>query len=458
MPILFSDVTVVPMDGAPQVLEHAYVAVEGTKIASVGTEPPEGTFDRVVDGHRITDFGAQRPQGFTGKCIDGKGGILMPGLVNAHTHVPMTLMRGYGGGCDLHTWLNQYIFPAEARLDSRAVAAGAGLGLAEMIASGVTTIADMYGHTDAVAQEVAASGISANLSVGGVQFTDDFNPDTHNDCRVQRELTEQWHGYNDGQILVDASIHAEYTSSPPLWQWMADFARDYGLRMHAHISETASEHQGSLERLGLTPIQALDRCGVWENGGIAAHCVYTTAEDWAIMAAKDVSCVHNPWSNLKLGSGVAPIPDMLRAGVNIALGTDGMSSHNSADFFSDLKLAACLHKGIRRDPTAVTARQALYMATAGGALALGRRDTGRIVPGYRADLILVDFEAANLVPCHDIAENLVFAAHGANVVMNMARGKVIYEDGAFLTLDLDAIKSEVRRYALPLVFGGSPTT
>ena len=335
-----------------------------------------------------------------------------------------------------------------------------GLALAEMIASGVTCAADMYMRTGVIARQVLDVGISANLSCGGVYFgpPEDFSPEDCSDCKNQQALTRQWHGAGDGQILVDASIHAEYTSSPPLWQWMADFARDYGLRMHAHISETASEHQGSLERRGLTPIQALDRCGVWENGGIAAHCVYTTAEDWAIMAAKDVSCVHNPWSNLKLGSGVAPIPDMLRAGVNIALGTDGMSSHNSADFFSDLKLAACLHKGIRQDPTAVTARQALYMATAGGALALGRRDTGRIVPGYRADLILVDFEAANLVPCHDIAENLVFAAHGANVVMNMARGKVIYKDGAFLTLDLDAIKSEVRRYALPLVFGGSPTT
>ena len=439
MSTLFTHVTALLMDDGLTTLQDGFVAVEGTHIAYVGAERPEGGYDEFID------------------C---SGKVMLPGLVNAHTHLPMTLMRGYAGGHDLQSWLNDYIFPAEARLDDRAVAAGAALGLAEMIASGVTCAADMYMRTGVIARQVLDVGISANLSCGGVYFgpPEDFSPEDCSDCKNQQALTRQWHGAGDGQILVDASIHAEYTSSPLLWQWMADFARDYGLRMHAHISETASEHQGSLERRGLTPIQALDRCGVWENGGIAAHCVYTTAEDWAIMAAKDVSCVHNPWSNLKLGSGVAPIPDMLRAGVNIALGTDGMSSHNSADFFSDLKLAACLHKGIRRDPTAVTARQALYMATAGGALALGRRDTGRIVPGYRADLILVDFEAANLVPCHDIAENLVFAAHGANVVMNMARGKVIYKDGAFLTLDLDAIKSEVRRYALPLVFGGSPTT
>ena len=439
MSILFTHVTALLMDEDFTTLHDGFVAVEGSRIAYVGAQRPEGAYDKIID------------------C---SGRVMLPGFVNAHTHLPMTLMRGYGGGHDLHSWLNDYIFPAEDRLDDRAVAAGTGLGLAEMIVSGVTCVADMYMRTGVIAQQALDAGISANLSCGGVYFDppEGFSPDGCEDCRVLEQLTRDWHGAGDGQILVDASIHAEYTSVPPLWRWTADFAREHGLRMHAHISETASEHQQCLERHGLTPIQAMDRCGVWDNGGIAAHCVYTTPEDWAVMAARDVSCVHNPWSNLKLGSGVAPIPDMLSAGVNVALGTDGMSSHNSADFFSDIKLAACLHKGVRRDPMAVTARQALYMATAGGALALGRRDTGRIAAGYRADLILVDFEAANLIPCHDAAENLVYAAHGSNVVMNMARGKVIYQEGKFLTLDLDQIRREVRRYALPLVFGGSAIT
>ena len=159
-----------------------------------------------------------------------------------------------------------------------------------------------------------------------------------------------------GQILVDASVHGEYTSNPPLWRWMAEYAAEHRLGMHVHVSETQSEHQASLERWGKTPIQALDGCGVWDCGrSLAAHCVYTTEEDWALMAEKGISCVHNPWSNLKLGSGVAPIPAMMRAGVNVALGTDGMSSHNSADLFSDIKLAAVLHNGVERDPMAVTA-------------------------------------------------------------------------------------------------------
>ena len=432
MSVLFTNVTAVLMDEAGTILKNGYVQVEGTSITYVGTDRPQGDFDRVVD------------------C---SGKVMMPGLVNAHTHLPMTLMRGYGGGCDLQTWLHDYIFPAEGKLDPRAVSAGAGLGLAEMIASGVTCVADMYMFTSTIAQEILKSGISANLSCGGVYFGDpaDFNPDTCGDCVAQRALTEEFHGAGDGQILLDASIHGEYTSSAPLWQWMAQFAHDHHQRMHVHVSETKSEHQASLDRHGLTPIQTLNQYGVWDNGGISAHCVYTTPEDWAIMAEKGVSCVHNPYSNLKLGSGIAPIPDMLQAGVNVALGTDGMSSHNSADLFADMKLAALLPSGVRCTPGVITPWQALEMATVAGARALGR-PTGQIAVGKVADLILLDFTAPNLTPCHDVVENLVFAAHGSNVVMNMARGNIIYENGTFHTLDVERIQAEVRDYALPLLF------
>ena len=435
MAILFEHVTAVTMDEERRILKDAYVSVGGTKISFVGLERPQGEFQRVIDG--------------TGK-------VLMPGLINAHTHLPMTLMRGYGGGHDLQTWLHDYIFPAEARLDGRAVAAGTGLGLAEMIASGVTCVADMYMHTGAIARQVAEAGLSANLSCGGVYFgaAEDFSPETCGDCQNQMALTQEWHGVNDGQILVDASVHAEYTSNPPLWRWMADYAREHKLGMHVHVSETVSEHQACLDRWGKTPVQILDQYGVWDCGrSLAAHCVYTTQEDWAVMAEKGVSCVHNPWSNLKLGSGVAPVPAMAAAGVNVALGTDGMSSHNSADLFSDIKLAACLPCGVGRDPGAFSALQALETATVNGARALGR-DAGVIAPGKTADLILVDFTAPNLTPCHDVVENLAYAAHGSNVDMNMARGRVIYEKGEFFTLDLERIRYEAEHYALPLLFGG----
>ncbi len=433
MKTLFTNVTAVTMDPASPVLKDAFVAVEGMKIASVGTQRPAGDFDRVVD------------------CT---GRVMMPGLINAHTHIPMVLMRGYGGGCDLHTWLNEYIFPAESRWDDRSIAAATQLGLAEMISSGVTCIADMYMRTGVIAQEVVKAGISANLSCGVVYFgaPEDFSPEKCGDCQVTEELRKSWHGAEDGQILIDASIHAEYTSCPPLWKWVADYGQRFDLGMHVHISETRSEHEKCLEKYGKTPIALFDQYGVWEQGGQAAHCVWVSDEDMEIMARKGITAIHNPYSNLKLGSGVARVPVLSRAGVNIALGTDGVSSHNSTDLFADMKLAAILHNGVGCDPMAVTAPQALAMATVNGAKAL-RRNTGVIAPGKMADLILVDFTAPNLIPCHDPAENLVFSAYGSNVVMNMARGKIIYENGTFLTLDLEKIRAEVKDYALPKIFG-----
>ena len=430
MSILIHNCTAVLMDEAGTVMPGAYVAVEGTRIVSVGTVRPQGTFDQE---------------------IDGKGNVLMPGFVNAHTHVPMTAMRGYGDGNNLQDWLNNYIFPVEARWDDRAVRSCTALGLAEMIASGVTTIADMYMHTDIIAQEVASAGISANLCCGGVLFGDTFDPATHGDCVAQRELTEKWHNYNDGQIRIDASIHGEYTSRKELWQWMADYARDHGLGMHVHISETKAEHEACLARHGKTPIQTLDEYGVWDTRAIAAHCVWTTPEDWAIMAEKGISAIHNPISNLKLGSGIAPVPAMKQAGVNVCLGTDGVSSNNCTDFFSDLKFAAILHNGAGCDPLALLPLDALKMATRDGGVALGRQ-TGVIQAGYEADLILVDFSHLNLTPCHSVISNLAYAAHGSDVCMNMARGKVIYKDGDFLTIDLERVRREVADYALPLLF------
>lgn len=421
------------MDDADTLLRGAYIAVAGEKIESVGTVRPEGTFDETID------------------C---GGGLVMPGFVNAHSHVPMTLLRGYGGGCDLQTWLHEWIFPAEAKLDDRAVAAGTALGLAEMIASGTTCFADMYMHTDAIAETILNAGLSANLCCGGMYFgaPADFGPETCGDVRNQIELTEKWHGAGGGQILVDASIHAEYTSNPALWAWMADYAAEHKLGMHVHVSETEAEHRACIERWGDTPIRTLEKYGVWNTRAITAHCVWTDEQDWAIMKEKGISCIHNPVSNLKLGSGVAPIPDMLKAGVNVALGTDGVSSNNNLDMFEEMKFAATIHCGVRRDPLAILPRDVLRMATRCGAEALGRK-AGRIEPGYIADLICLDMAQPNAMPCHSAADNLVYSVNGRNVAMTMARGRLLYRNGAFLTLDLEKIRAEVRQHALPLLFG-----
>ena len=434
MSILFTNVTGLTMDPAGPVLNGAFVAVEGNKITSVGVQRPRGEFERVID--------------CTGK-------VMLPGFVNAHTHVPMTLMRGYGGGCDLHTWLNDYIFPAESKLNERCVAAGAALGLAEMIASGTTCIADMYMYTETIAKTVLETGISANLACGAVYFGEpaDFSPQTCNDCENHIRLYENWHGAGEGQILVDASIHAEYTSCPPVWEWVADFAQKHGLRMHVHVSETRSEHVNCIDKYGMTPAQTLDKYGVWQNGGIAAHCVHLSGGDAELFAKRGVTGVHNPVSNLKLMSGVAPLFFLRDCGMRMALGTDGVASNNSHNLFEEMKVAALTQNShFGEDNGPLQAADILAMATVNGAQALGR-DTGVIAPGKIADLILVDFTHPNLFPCHDIAENLVYSAAPSNVVMNMARGKIIYENGQFLTLDLEKIRAEVKGYALPRMFG-----
>jgi 5-methylthioadenosine/S-adenosylhomocysteine deaminase len=434
MKILFSDVTVVTMDQERRVLPHAVVAVEGSTILSVSGTRPEGEFDRV---------------------IEGAGKVLMPGLINAHTHIPMTLLRGYGGGHDLQTWLNDYIFPAEDKLDPRCIRAGTGLAAAELIACGVTTVADMYFFLEDMAETLLPIGLNANLARGTTCFQSLEEVKNYQSCVELRDVVERYHGRNDGQILIDACIHGEYTScaEPRLWEYLGRYAAEQGLGMHVHISETKSEHEECLGRWGKTPLQVLDEHGVWDCGrGIAAHCVWCTDEDFALMREKNISCAHNPTSNLKLGSGVARVPDMLRSGVNVALGTDGVSSNNSHDLFNEIKLSSILHCGVNRDPMAVTALQSLEMATVNGAKALGRK-SGSIQPGYDADLILVDFNRPNLTPCHDVAENLVYSASGSDVCLTMAKGKVLYENGQFLTLDLEKIRYEVEHYAVPHIFG-----
>ena len=372
MAILFTNVTAVTMDPARPELKNAFVAVEGTKIASVGTVRPAGEFERVID--------------CTGK-------VLMPGFVNAHTHVPMTLMRGYGGGCDLHTWLNKYIFPAEAKLDERCVAAGAALGLAEMIASGTTCIADMYMNTETIAQAVLEAGISANLACGAVYFgaPEDFSPDKCNDCQNHIRLFENWHGAGDGQILVDASIHAEYTSCPPAWEWVADFAQKHNLRMHVHVSETHSEHEKCIEKYGATPAQLLDKYGVWQNGGIAAHCVYLSGGDAELFAKRGVTAVHNPVSNLKLMSGVAPLFFLRDCGMSVALGTDvaGGDTLSMLDAASSAIRASKARRILDGWETDfLTAAEAWYLATSAGAAFFG--EGPGFAPGNALHALVLD--------------------------------------------------------------------
>ena len=432
MDMLFCDVTAVTMDQG-KVIEHAYVGIKDGKITYLGEQAPE-------------EKAARR--------IDGRNKVLLPGLVNIHTHIPMTLLRGYADDYVLQDWLNDHIFPAEARLDPRAVSAGVYTGLAEMIASGTTSFSDTYFFCEAIAEAVDQAGIKANLARSVTNFGEPVELMQFPGTREEVELKEKWHNADNGRIRVDAAIHAEYTTSETLWKELGAYAREQGLLMQVHLSETRTEHEECVRKYGKTPARLFCDAGVFDARTIAAHCVWATDEDLDIFLEKGVSVAHNPVSNLKLASGVARVPDMLRRGINVGLGTDGVASNNSFDMFEEIKLAAILHKGVGLDPTVLSAPDALALATVNGAAAQGRQaECGRIASGLDADLILVDFDKPHLTPCHNPVSNLVYAARGSDVCMTLVRGRVLYENGEFTTIDWERVKRELADYAVDKVAG-----
>lgn len=439
MDILFSNVNIVTMDESMQVLFGAYLGVTGAKISYLGRTPPERTPEKI---------------------IDGTGMVLMPGLINCHTHLAMSLFRGCAEDCGLSQWLSDYIFPREDRLDRRAALAGVRLSLAECIRFGVTSVSDLYGFPAETAKAVAEAGLKANIAPALTLFADEseeFDFETDPACRELQQLVADWHGYDHGRIRIDAGIHASYTSHYKLWEPLSAYAREQGLRMQAHLSETAAEEAECLDRCGLTPAQLLDCHKLWDVPASAAHCSHLGREDMALLARMGVSAVHCPVANLKLASGIAPVSEMIQAGMNVALGTDSAAGNNNLDLFEEMKAAALTAKAAFRDPAALPAQAVLMMATVCGARAQGREaECGMLKAGMDADLILVDFTAPHLMPCHDVFSSLVYSARGSDVALTMVRGKILYAGGKFTTIDLNETVRELTEYAIPRAFSPEP--
>jgi len=433
MDTLFSNVTVVTMDEQMRVLLDAFVGVTDGKISYLARKAPE-----------------ERPQ----TIVDGTGMVLMPGLINCHVHLPMSILRGYADDLPLDKWLNDCIFPREDRLDGRCVKAATLLGIAECLRFGVTSFSEMYNFCDEIAEAVAESGIKANISRGTLLFDEDnFDFEKDERCREMVALHEKWHNFDRGRIKVDAAIHAEYTSSYPLWEAVAEYAYNNNLAMHVHLSETQNEHESCKEKYGLTPAQVLDCHHVFDNGGIAAHCVWLEEGDRKLLAKRKISAVHCPVSNAKLASGSADVMAMVRAGMNVCLGTDGVASNNNLDLFEEVKAAALTAKLKTGDPAALNATAALMMATVCGARAQRReRECGMVKLGMDADLILLDFTQPHLIPCHNVVSNIVYSASGHDVCMTMVRGKILYAAGKYQTIDLKEVMKELGSYAMPKVF------
>ncbi|MBP3313814.1 MAG: amidohydrolase [Oscillospiraceae bacterium] len=435
MDTLFTHVSVVTMDNALTVLTDAFVGITDGKISHLSKTPPAES---------------DKPQ----TIIDATGMVMMPGLVNCHTHLPMSFLRGYADDYDLDTWLHEYIFPREDRLDARAVKAATLLSIAECLRFGITSVSDMYMHCDAIAEAVAEAGIKANLSRGTTMFIgDDFDEKTFPACVELRELKKKWHGYDNGRIQIEASIHGEYTSTHQLWDYLSRYCAEEGIGMHIHLSETEKEHNESLERNGLTPAQVLDCHHVFDGRAQAAHCVHLTEEDMTLLGKRKVTAVHCPVSNLKLASGRADVLQMVKHGMNVALGTDGSASNNNLDMFEEMKLCALNAKEQNKDAGIFGAQAALTMATVCGARAQGReKECGMLKVGMDADLCLLDFTQPHLIPCHNLMSHLVYAASGHDVVLTMVRGKILYSAGTYPTIDMGKVLEEFTAYTIPKVF------
>ncbi len=432
MDTLFSNVTVVTMDEELRVLFSAFVGVTDGKISYLSKKAPE-----------------EQPK----EIINGEGMVLMPGLINCHTHLPMSPLRGYADDVNLQTWLNDYIFPREDRLDGRCVKATTLLSIAECLRFGTTSVSEMYYFCDEIAEAVAQSGIKANLSRAITFFGEEFDFEKDNRCQEMVALKEKWHGYDNGRIRIEASIHGEYTSDHRVWDAVSEYAINEGLGMHVHLSESQSEHEGCKERHGLTPAQVFDCHHVFNAPAIAAHCVWLEPEDMKILAKRKVSAVHCPVSNLKLASGCADVSAMIKSGMNVALGTDSNASNNNLDLFEEIKAATLMAKGKSLDPTALPAQAVLMMATVCGARAQHREsECGMIKLGMDADLILLDFTQPHLMPCHNVMSHLAYCVSGHDVVMTMVRGKVLYAAGKYTTIDLEAVVKEMAEYVMPKIF------
>ena len=396
----------------------------------------------LIENGAITYAGAAIPFS-ADEVINARGGICMPGLVNAHTHIAMSLMRGVGAGLPLMDWL-QVIFPIEDRLTDERVYWGSMLSIMEMIRRGTTAFADMYFFMPAVARAVLETGMRANLvrSLTGMEKLPEAEA-----------FFREFNGAGEGRVRVYYSPHAEYTTTPELNRAIIERARRDQTGIHVHISETRSEVEGCRERHGVSPVRYYESLGAFEGPCIAAHCVHVSEEDIAILAARHVNVAHCPGSNLKLASGFAPTPRMLAAGVNVAIGNDGPCSNNSLNMFSEMRLAACAAKAAWQDSADIPARQAIQMAGENGARALGFANVGRLEAGMRADLVLLDPEAENLHPCFDIEETIAYAAEGLNVCLTMVDGKALYRDGEFLTLDAERVRANFDRCSKELVGG-----
>ncbi|MFA1609588.1 amidohydrolase [Halobellus rubicundus] len=383
------------------------------------------------------------------ETLDAAGGLVIPGLVNAHTHVAMTLLRGYADDKPLDAWLREDIWPAEAELGPEDVRAGAELGLVEMIRSGTTAFADMYFHVPEIVDAVDRAGLRARLGHGVVTVGKDDEA-ARADVEESVDVAREYDGAADGRVRTAVMPHSLTTVAEPLLREAVDAARDAGVPVHTHANETREEVEPIVDERGERPLEYADDVGLLSETSFLAHGVHVDEAEIDLLAEQDAAVVHCPASNMKLASGIAPVQDLLDAGVTVALGTDGAASNNDLDLFDELRDAAMLGKLGADDAAAVPAAAAVRMATEGGAAALSLPG-GRIEAGAAADLAVVDLDAPHLAPAHDLVSHLAYAVRGSDVRHTVCDGQVLMRDREVLTLDAERVVETARKRAVDLV-------
>ena len=434
MDTLNSNVTVVTMNEQMDVLFGAYLGIREGKILFISKEAP-----------------AEMPA----TIIDGTGMVAMPGLINCHTHLATTVLRNLLDDESRAQALEAQLYK-EDKMDSRIAKAAASLGIAECVRFGITSVSDLYYFPDATAEAVAEAGIKANIALSAYRYIDsseEFDFETDAQCRELARVAEKWHNYEDGRIKIDGGIHSPYTSNHQLWEGISAFCQEKGLGVQLHLAESAAEEEDSLDRTGLGSGELLNCHHFFDVPATAAGCNALSAEERAMLGKKKVSAVATPLANAKAGIPCTPIAQSVKAGMNVALGTGGALECGNLDLFEVMRGAAMAERSASGDPGAMPAAAMLMMATVCGARAQGRSAScGMLKEGMDADIVLVDFSAPHLIPCHNVMNGLVFSAKGGDVAMTMVRGKILYQNGQFPTIDLKAAVEELTGYAMSRLF------
>ena len=425
--IIIKNGTILTLDSKNSIFESGFLCIRGDSISKIGTGTPASVTAE--------------------KIIDARGGLILPGLVNCHTHAAMSLFRGLADDLPLMEWLNNYIFPAERNMDAEFVYTGTLLALAEMILSGTTTFCDMYLFEDQVARAARKAGV--RCLVGEVLY--DFPSPNYGPVEKGLEYTEsliqKWQ--MDPLISIAVEPHSLFTCSPELLTASNELALKYKVPVIIHVAETLTEVSKIKEKYGKTPVKYLDSLGLLGPHLIADHCVHIEDADIKTLAVHRVKVVHNPESNMKLASGIAPIPQMLSQGVTVGLGTDGCASNNNLDLLSEMDTAAKLHKVKTLDPTVMDALSVLKMATIHGARVLGLEDvTGSLEVGKKADVIVIDTHKPHLTPMYNAVSHLVYAARGNDVIHSIINGQPVMEDRKLLTLDIAEIITQAKETSI----------